>query len=109
MGETAEEVAALDGITRADSDAFALRSHQRAIAAIDAGRFDREITPVPVKDGEVSVDEIPRRGSTTSSARRAAHGLPRRRRGHRRVVLAALRRRGRRRGRQRRGRRAVRT
>jgi acetyl-CoA acetyltransferase family protein len=60
MGETAEEVAALDGITRADSDAFALRSHQRAIAAIDAGRFDAEITPV----GDVRTDEIPRRGST---------------------------------------------
>jgi acetyl-CoA acetyltransferase family protein len=60
MGETAEEVAALDGITRADSDAFALRSHQRAIAAIDAGRFEAEITPV----GDVSTDEIPRRGST---------------------------------------------
>jgi acetyl-CoA acetyltransferase family protein len=60
MGETAEEVAALDGITRADSDAFALRSHQRALAAIDAGRFDAEITPV----GEMSVDEIPRRSTT---------------------------------------------
>jgi acetyl-CoA acetyltransferase family protein len=60
MGETAEEVAALDGITRADSDAFALRSHQRAIAAIDAGRFDAEITPV----GETKVDEIPRRSTT---------------------------------------------
>jgi acetyl-CoA acetyltransferase family protein len=60
MGETAEEVAALDGITRADSDAFALRSHQRALAAIDAGRFDAEITPVR----EMSVDEIPRRSTT---------------------------------------------
>jgi len=60
MGETAEEVAALDGITRAESDAFALRSHQRAIAAIDAGRFDAEIVPV----GEVTTDEIPRRGSS---------------------------------------------
>ncbi|RSM65547.1 3-oxoadipyl-CoA thiolase [Actinoplanes sp. ATCC 53533] len=64
MGETAEEVAALDGITRADSDAFALRSHERAIAAIDAGRFAAEITPVPLKDGELTVDEIPRRGSS---------------------------------------------
>ncbi|MFI7602053.1 thiolase family protein [Actinoplanes sp. NPDC049681] len=64
MGETAEEVAALDGITRADSDAFALRSHERAVAAIDAGRFDAEIVPVPVKDGEVTRDEGPRRGST---------------------------------------------
>jgi acetyl-CoA acetyltransferase family protein len=60
MGETAEEVAALDGITRADSDAFALRSHDRAIAAIDAGRFAGEIVPV----GDVATDEIPRRGST---------------------------------------------
>jgi acetyl-CoA acetyltransferase family protein len=60
MGETAEEVAALDGVSRADSDAFALRSHQRAIAAIDAGRFAPEITAV----GDVDTDEIPRRGST---------------------------------------------
>ncbi|MBL7261721.1 thiolase family protein [Paractinoplanes lichenicola] len=60
MGETAEEVAALDGITRAESDAFALRSHDRAIAAIDAGRFAGEIVPV----GDASTDEIPRRGST---------------------------------------------
>ena len=64
MGETAEEVAALDGITRADSDAFALRSHQRAVAAIDAGRFDAELVPVPVKDGSVTTDEIPRRDTT---------------------------------------------
>jgi acetyl-CoA acetyltransferase family protein len=60
MGETAEEVAALDGITRAESDAFALRSHQRAVAATDAGRFTDEIVPV----GEVTTDEIPRRNSS---------------------------------------------
>ncbi|MFF7981084.1 thiolase family protein [Streptomyces sp. NPDC007901] len=64
MGETAEEVAALDGITRADSDAFALRSHQRAVAAQEAGRFDREIVPVPVRDGEVTRDEGPRPATT---------------------------------------------
>lgn len=64
MGETAEEVATLDGITRADSDAFALRSHQRAIAAIDAGHFTGEIVPVPVRDGEFAVDEGPRRSTT---------------------------------------------
>ncbi|MGW6745711.1 thiolase family protein [Streptomyces sp. NPDC055025] len=64
MGETAEEVAALDGITRAESDAFALRSHQRAVAAREAGRFDREIVPVPVKGGEVTADEGPRPGTT---------------------------------------------
>lgn len=64
MGETAEEIAALDGIGRAESDAFALRSHQRAVAAQRAGHFDREIVPVPVKDGEVTRDEGPRPGTT---------------------------------------------
>lgn len=64
MGETAEEVAALDGITRADSDAFALRSHRRAVAAQEAGHFDREIVPVPVKDGLVERDEGPRPSTT---------------------------------------------
>ncbi|CAG7647230.1 thiolase family protein [Actinacidiphila bryophytorum] len=64
MGETAEEVAALDGITRADSDAFALRSHRRAVAAQEAGHFDREIVPVPVGDGSVTRDEGPRPGTS---------------------------------------------
>ncbi|WP_060907767.1 thiolase family protein [Streptomyces scabiei] len=60
MGETAEELAALDGITRAEADAFALRSHRRAVAAQHAGRLDREIVPVPVPHGEVTRDEGPR-------------------------------------------------
>lgn len=64
MPETAEEVARRDGITREDADAFALRSQQRAIAAIDAGRFDAEIVAVPTRSGEVRVDEGPRRGTT---------------------------------------------
>jgi acetyl-CoA acetyltransferase family protein len=64
MGETAEEVAALDGISRADSDEFALRSHQRAIAAIEAGAFVDEIVPVDTPAGQVSVDEGPRAGTT---------------------------------------------
>ncbi|ELB89561.1 acetyl-CoA acetyltransferase [Rhodococcus wratislaviensis IFP 2016] len=63
MGETAEEVAALHGITREDSDAFAVRSHRRALAAIDDGRFEKEIVPVPVRGGVVAVDEGPRRGT----------------------------------------------
>ena len=69
MGETAEEVAALDGITRQDSDAFALRSHRRAVAAQQAGYFDREIVPVPVGDSAVGRDEGPR--PTTSPERLA--------------------------------------
>src|SRR5690606_11831432 len=64
MPETAEEVARRDGITREDADAFALRSQQRAIAAIDAGRFDAEIVAGPTRSGEVRVDEGPRRGTT---------------------------------------------
>src|ERR1700712_2511798 len=53
MGETAEEVAAMDGITRVESDTFALQSHQRAIAAIEAGRFHDEIVPVDTANGPV--------------------------------------------------------
>jgi acetyl-CoA acetyltransferase family protein len=60
MGETAEEVAAIDGISREDSDAFALRSHERAVAAIKDGRFDSELCPVETKDGTVTTDEGPR-------------------------------------------------
>ncbi|TFD18861.1 thiolase family protein [Cryobacterium sp. TMS1-13-1] len=64
MSETAEEVARLDGITRLEADAFALRSHQRAAAAIDAGHFVDEIVGVPTKKGEVLVDEGLRRDTT---------------------------------------------
>ena len=48
MGETAENVAERFDISRADQDAFALRSQQRAVAAQAAGRFAEEIVPVPV-------------------------------------------------------------
>jgi len=64
MSETAEEVARIDGITRQEADAFALRSHQRAAAAIDAGHFADEIVGVPTKKGEVLVDEGLRRETT---------------------------------------------
>jgi acetyl-CoA acetyltransferase family protein len=64
MGETAEEVAALDGISRDDSDAFALRSHERAVAAQKDGRFDAEILPVETDAGTVSQDEGPRADTT---------------------------------------------
>jgi acetyl-CoA acyltransferase len=49
-GLVAENHAREAGITREEQDAFALRSHQRAVAAIDAGRFAGEIVPVPVRD-----------------------------------------------------------
>jgi 3-oxoadipyl-CoA thiolase len=64
MPETGEEVARVYGVTREDADAFALRSHQRAIAAIDAGRFDAEMIGVPTPRGAVVVDEGPRRDTT---------------------------------------------
>jgi acetyl-CoA acyltransferase len=56
------------GLTRADCDEWAVRSHQRAIQAIDEGRFDEEIFPIEVKmrDGSTknfAVDEHPRRDS----------------------------------------------
>lgn len=61
MPETAEEVARIDGISRADADAFALRSHERALAAIDAGRLAAEIVAVDTGRGMVDTDEGPRR------------------------------------------------
>ncbi|MFJ4015997.1 thiolase family protein [Microbacterium sp. NPDC090014] len=64
MPETAEEIARIDGITRADADAFALLSHQRAISAIDAGRLAPEIVGVETGRGLVDTDEGPRRDST---------------------------------------------
>ena len=65
MGETAENVAERYGISRAEQDAFALRSQQRAVAAQQEGRFAQEIVPVsiPQKKGEaviVAQDEHPR-------------------------------------------------
>lgn len=71
MPETAEEVAALDGITREQADEFALESHQRAVAAMDAGRFSAEILPVDVRSGKTTVtmsaDEGPRRDSSLAA------------------------------------------
>jgi acetyl-CoA C-acetyltransferase len=67
MPETAEEVARVDGITREDADAFALRSHERALAAIDAGRFTDETVAVSTPKGDVTVDEGPRRETSAEA------------------------------------------
>jgi 3-oxoadipyl-CoA thiolase len=64
MGETAEEVAAVDRISREDSDAYALRSHERAVAAAKDGRFDAEICAVETAAGPVTADEGPRPDSS---------------------------------------------
>lgn len=61
MGVTAENVAAKFGITREAQDIFALKSHQKAVAAIKRGDFDSEIVPVTLADGTVVArDEHPR-------------------------------------------------
>jgi len=61
MGVTAENLAESHSISREEQDEFALESHQRAAAAIEAGRFEDEVVPVPVKvkreEKEFRVDE----------------------------------------------------
>jgi 3-oxoadipyl-CoA thiolase len=69
MPETAEEVARAYNISREDCDDFAVRSHERALAAIAAGRFADEIVPVTVKGRKgtqtiVDTDEGPRPGTS---------------------------------------------
>lgn len=68
MGITAENVADQYGITREQMDAYSLRSQQRAVAAMDSGKFKEEIIPVTVssKKGEIQyeTDEYPKRNAT---------------------------------------------
>src|ERR687892_354503 len=68
MAQEASEVAAEFEMTRADMDKWALRSHERTIAATDEGRLPEEIVPVTISskkgDTTVEVDEAPRRDST---------------------------------------------
>ncbi len=75
MGTHAERVAIHDGISREDQDAFALRSHERAVAAQDAGRFADELAPVTVRDAKgretvVDADEGPRRDTSLEALAR---------------------------------------
>ena len=75
MGTHAERVAIHDGVSREDQDAFALASHQKAIAAIDAGRFADELAPVTIVDAKgretvVDVDEGPRRDTSAEALAR---------------------------------------
>ena len=75
MGQTAEVLARQYGITRDESDAFALDSQRKAEAAIAAGRFEEEITPAPGLDArgkpaELAVDEHPRAGATLDGLRK---------------------------------------
>jgi len=75
MGTHAERVAISDHVSREDQDAFALASHQKAIAAMDAGRFVAELAPVTIRHAKgretvISEDEGPRRDSTAEALAR---------------------------------------
>jgi acetyl-CoA C-acetyltransferase len=68
MGITAENLAEKYGITREEQDAFSAASQQKAVAAIESGRFNDEIVPVEIKvkkdTAEFKTDEFPRAGTT---------------------------------------------
>ena len=80
MGETAEVLARQYGITREQSDQFALESQRKAEAAQKAGHFTREIAPVTVtekgKTIEIALDEHPRHGSTIEALRKLPLTFP---------------------------------
>ena len=74
MGQTGEVVAQRYEVGREDQDRWALESHRKAIAAIDAGKFKKEILPVPIprKKGDpilFDTDESPRRDTSLESLR----------------------------------------
>ncbi len=75
MGTHAERVAIAEHVSREDQDAFALASHQKAISAMDAGRFAAELAPVTIRDAKgretvIAEDEGPRRDSTAEALAR---------------------------------------
>jgi acetyl-CoA C-acetyltransferase len=85
MGTHAERVAIKASVSREDQDAFALESHRRAIAAIDAGRFEDEIEPVTVREVKrgvsvttdiVTTDEAPRRDTSAEALARLPAVFP---------------------------------
>ena len=71
-GLVAENHAREAGISRAEQDAFALESHRRAVAAIDAGRFVEEIVPLDIAVLDVPPTVGPRRGPSRAARRRSA-------------------------------------
>ena len=119
MGLTAENIAKKYGISREQADEFSLASHQKALAAIAAGKFKDEIVPVEVSytlvengaNGRIKrrstrsqdvkstfdTDEGPRADTSHGSTGESSSPLPGARRGHRGKQFADERRRGRRR------------
>ena len=80
MGTTAENVCDVWGVTREEMDEFAANSQQKAVAAIESGRFNDEIVPVPVKvkkeTVEFKVDEYPKPGTTKESISKLRGAFP---------------------------------
>jgi acetyl-CoA C-acetyltransferase len=80
MGGHAEYTASKAGVTRAEADRFALESHRKAIAAIDAGKFAAEIVPVEIAGRKgatiVDTDESPRRDTSLESLSRLRPAFP---------------------------------
>ncbi|MGW3484057.1 acetyl-CoA C-acetyltransferase [Rhodococcus indonesiensis] len=71
MGQTAENVAQITGISREEQDRWAVRSQNRAEEALESGFFEREIIPVTLPDGTVvSTDDGPRPGTTYEAVSR---------------------------------------
>lgn len=65
MGETAENVAQLENVSRSEMDEFAALSQQRAVAAVERGFYAKEISPITLPDGNiVDKDDGPRPGTT---------------------------------------------
>ena len=80
MGTTAENVCDVWGVTREELDEFAAASQQKAVAAIESGRFNDEIVPVPVKVKKETVefkrDEYPKEGVTVESISKLRGAFP---------------------------------
>jgi acetyl-CoA C-acetyltransferase len=77
MGTHAERVAIRNEVAREDQDRFAFESHQKAVEATDAGRFDDEMAPVTIRDAKgretvATVDEGPRRDTTPEALAKLA-------------------------------------
>ena len=93
MGQTAENVAEFKKVSREEQDEFAVQSQPRAVAAQEAGFFDREIIPVTTPDGDVvTKDDGPRPGYHARGTGRTEAGVPRGRHRYRRERLPAQRR-----------------
>ncbi|HSM03737.1 MAG TPA: acetyl-CoA C-acetyltransferase [Longimicrobiales bacterium] len=80
MGGHAEYTAQKAGVTREEADAFSLRSHQKAVAAIEEGRFTDEIVPVTIQgrkgDTVVDTDESPRSDTSMEALGRLRPAFP---------------------------------